>query len=88
MKLYSKGQGMSINVIVIAALALTVLVVLSFLLISRATNVNTETKSCENAGGVCTSRGIGVSPQAACGSKRVLSNECATRDQTCCLNIG
>lgn len=48
-----KGQGLSMNVIIIAALALLVLVILSMIFMSRTSNFVTESKSCTQNGGTC-----------------------------------
>lgn len=48
-----KGQGLSMNVIIIAALALLVLVVVSVIFMSRAGMFISDTKSCTQQGGVC-----------------------------------
>jgi hypothetical protein len=47
-----KGQGLSINVIVIAAIALLVLVILSVLVI-RAGRTIDKSNECEQTGGIC-----------------------------------
>ncbi|MBU1974823.1 MAG: hypothetical protein KKG59_00290 [Nanoarchaeota archaeon] len=49
-----KAQGISINVIIIAAIALLVLVILAVLVLKGGTNVNEETNSCIAKGGKCT----------------------------------
>lgn len=48
----AKGQGISINVIVIAAIALLVLVILSTLVIRSSGQMNQAT-TCEATGGTC-----------------------------------
>ncbi len=45
-----KGQGISINVIIIAAIALLVLVILAVLLLRSGSNLVVD---CQEAGGVC-----------------------------------
>jgi len=52
MHISKKGQGISINTIVIAAIALLVLVILALLISNSATNVSDGTSCIENAG-VC-----------------------------------
>jgi len=51
----SKGQGISINMVIIAAIALIVLVIAIILVTKGGRNVdqNTGTKSCLAQGGVC-----------------------------------
>lgn len=48
-----KGQGLSMNVIIIAALALLVLVILSVIFMSRTGVFVRESKSCVQNGGQC-----------------------------------
>lgn len=48
-----KGQGMSINVIIIAALALLVLVVLAVIFLGRSQVFVSEAGDCVNKGGSC-----------------------------------
>ncbi len=48
-----KAQGMSMNVIIIAALALIVLVVLVVVFMNRMGGFTTESIRCENNGGRC-----------------------------------
>jgi len=52
-----KGQGISINVIVIAAIALLVLVILSTLVIRSSGNVS-RADSCVGSGGTCISKDV------------------------------
>jgi len=53
----SKAQGISINVIIIAAIALLVLVVLSVIFMGRLGQFATKTAECENKGGKCADLG-------------------------------
>jgi hypothetical protein len=48
-----KAQGMSMNVIIIAALALIVLVILAVVFMNKMGGFVTETDTCENNGGRC-----------------------------------
>ena len=48
-----KGQGMSLNVVIIAILALLVLVILSIILVGRTGWFNKGSLTCENNGGQC-----------------------------------
>ena len=48
-----KAQGISMNFIIVAALALLVLVVISLIFISRTNTFNEQTKNCEQSGGQC-----------------------------------
>ncbi len=48
-----KAQGLSMNVIIIAALALLVLVILSVIFMSRTGMFISDSKNCEQLGGRC-----------------------------------
>lgn len=48
-----KAQGISMNVIIIAALALLVLVVLSIIFVGRMGTWSGQVSDCENKGGKC-----------------------------------
>ena len=48
-----KAQGISMNVVIIAALALLVLVVLSVIFLSKTGIWSRETVNCRQQGGVC-----------------------------------
>ncbi|NQV09302.1 hypothetical protein HQ529_05620 [Candidatus Woesearchaeota archaeon] len=48
-----KAQGISLNVIIIAAIALLVLVILSVIFMGRMGTFGTESAACENKGGMC-----------------------------------
>lgn len=48
-----KAQGLSLNTIIIAALALIVLVVLSVIFIGKTNQFSQEVKDCRNKGGKC-----------------------------------
>jgi hypothetical protein len=48
-----RGQGISMNVIIIAAIALLVLVVLSVVFMGRMGTFSSGSADCNNQGGVC-----------------------------------
>lgn len=48
-----KAQSLSLNTIIIAAIALLVLVVIAVIFSGRSQIFGTELRSCENQGGVC-----------------------------------
>lgn len=48
-----KAQGISINVIIVAAIALLVLVILSVIFIGRLGTFSSSVGECENKGGSC-----------------------------------
>ena len=77
-----KAQGISMNVIIIAAIALLVLVILSVIFIGRMGKFGTETGSCTSQGGSCINE-----PFCPSGSiQRDL--KCADEDQICCISVG
>jgi len=51
--MFKKAQSISLNVVVIAALALLVLVILSVVFIGRMGLWGQDVNNCENKGGVC-----------------------------------
>lgn len=51
-----KAQGISVNVIIIAAIALLVLVILSVVYIGRMGEWGIQTKNCETQGGKCSEK--------------------------------
>ena len=50
---FKKGQGISLDVIVIAAVVLIVMVVLITIFLGRAGQTGQELASCQNKGGTC-----------------------------------
>jgi hypothetical protein len=69
-----KGQGISINVIIIAAIALLVLVILAVLVIGAGKKTNEGTQKCELLGGKCA---------ADCGdAEAIAASNC--EGQLCC----
>lgn len=76
-----KAQGISMNVIIIAAIALLVLVILSVIFIGRMGKFGERTAACEQQGGTCydgTTCPAGTTKYAA---------KCE-EDQVCCLPVG
>jgi len=53
-----KAQGISMNVIVIAALALLVLVIVALITTGRLGIFSKEVSECKNQGGVCADEGV------------------------------
>jgi len=84
-----KGQGISLNVIIIAAIALLVLVILSVIFIQRAGVFSDETSGttfCEQTlGGACASLDASGNP-VSCGDAGLGGNKIATCDDGsfCC----
>ncbi len=66
-----KAQGMSMNVIIIAAIALIVLVILSVIFIGRMGAFGAASKDCTKLGGTCyaspcSAQGLSPHPSADC----------------------
>ncbi len=80
-----KGQGISINMIVVAAIALLVLVVLSVVFLGRFGVFAKQSGDCENKGGTCTSTGCptGTSTYAAWSCPDTASGA----SQSCCIVV-
>lgn len=76
-----KGQGLSMNVIIIAAIALIVLVVLAVLIFGASGDV-TESKDCSNGiyGGTCVSSLDGSCPD---GQIKLIGGSC-DGERVCC----
>lgn len=74
----SKGQGLSLNTIVIAVLALIVLVVLVIIFTGKAGWFSKESVSCQNKGGECLAKGEQCSLPAG-------FYTCPDAAQVCCL---
>ncbi|MFP4423695.1 MAG: hypothetical protein ACLFP2_00530 [Candidatus Woesearchaeota archaeon] len=84
-----KGQGLSMNVIIIAALALLVLVILSVVFMSRSSIFVSDSKSCENLGGSCVPDGSdcpGGMIERNIGTAVCLNNDgSVNEDMKCCM---
>jgi hypothetical protein len=69
-----KAQGISINVIIIAAIALLVLVILAVLVINSGRGIGDKTKTCEVQGGTCgddsCDEGVNEIANSNCGEDR------------------
>ena len=77
-----KAQGISMNVIIIAAIALLVLVILSVIFIGRMGSFGEQTGACDQQGGTCYD---GTScPQ---GTAKHGSLQCS-EGQVCCISVG
>ena len=86
-----KAQGISMNVIIIAAIALLVLVVLSVIFLGRSADWGIQTADCENKGGKCAAAGV------SCGEAGSTVEEygtpyagwkCSGEDASCCIKPG
>ena len=78
-----KAQGISVNVIIIAAIALLVLVVLSVIYIGRMGDWGTKAADCANKGGDCVD---GNCPPT---QTKFTGFQCTGVDagKTCCIDI-
>jgi uncharacterized protein YoxC len=75
-----KAQGISINVIVIAAIALLVLVILAILVLTAARRTDEGTKKCITLGGNCVE---------SCDGTELEATDCTNPAKpTCCQVIG
>lgn len=90
MKISKKGQGMSMNVIIIAALALMVLVVIGVVFMSKTINFRKQTDTCSANGGVCIDKTIGCN---ADNYEKETTGVCFTDGKTadpakvCCIRV-
>lgn len=60
-KMTKKAQALSMNTIIIAALALLVLAIISLIFIGKMNGARSDLNNCENNGGTCTTIGDGIS---------------------------
>lgn len=81
-----KAQGISMNVIIIAALALLVLVVLSIIFLGRTSQWSSQTADCVSNGGSCEGA-------ASCTAANGLQHyapwdaKCAENGEICCIKL-
>ena len=81
-----KAQGLSLNTIVIAAIALIVLVVLVLIFTGNMGSFGIGVKSCEGKSGTCES---GADAKTACGDKAYLrGTNCDKDGKYCCISLG
>jgi hypothetical protein len=79
----AKGQGISINMIIVAAIALIVLVVLAVIFLGRFGIFSTQSLDCESQGGHCV---VGACPTGSHGyAVWVCPKTGAGASQTCCI---
>lgn len=82
-----KGQGLSMNVIIIAAIALLVLVIISVLVLRAGGNVNQGT-GCGGVSGTCVDQ-VGINPVDDCSDGYIYSpnHGCGVEGQICCIPV-
>ncbi len=81
-----KAQGISVNVIIIAAIALLVLVVLSVIYIGRMGTWGQKTADCDTNGGNCVDKG----GTCATGYQKYAPWNCpkvGEQEKECCIQI-
>ena len=83
-----KGQGISLNVIVVAAIALLVLVILSVIFVGRIGTFGEKAADCEQKGGKCIA---GVVCRGDAGEKwiKFTDGKCDQSDgaYVCCIRV-
>ena len=84
-----KAQGISMNVIIIAAIALLVLVVLAIIFMGRMGLWGEQTTACENKGGMCYDTAGTTCDEASGGAypQAYAIWKCPTEGETCCIAI-
>ena len=82
-KTNNKSQGLSINTIIVAAIALVVLVVMVAIFTGKIGNVNKNIDSCTAKNGICA--GKDGCPQDHPISLIVGGSECKNATNICCL---
>ena len=82
--LNKKAQGLSINVIIVAALALIVLVILGVVFMGRIGLFAGQTSDCEGNGGVCRSESDG-----GCLTEERINRGfvCQEEEDSCCMGV-
>lgn len=88
-----KAQGISVNVIIIAAIALLVLVVLSVIYIGRMGDWGAKTADCETNGGKCSISACGAANTNVADYPTSYSiwdcdNLAGGQAQNCCIEAG
>ncbi|MFH1850347.1 MAG: hypothetical protein ABH879_09300 [archaeon] len=84
-----RGQGISLNVIIIAAIALLVLVILSIIFIGRMGGWRTQLDDCAQNGGKCIDAGVSCGEGAAADyptEYQAWSAGCG-EDKKCCIKL-
>ena len=76
-----KAQSISINTIIIAAIALIVMIFVIIVFTGNMTNWNNKVKTCAGQGGVCV---LGSGNTPACNKAYILDADDCNTDETCC----
>jgi len=77
-----KGQGLSLNVVIIAAILIIVLFVLIMIFTGRIGDFGKDIGSCSAKGGEC--RSLASCPDGAVSIPRT---DCAEANQFCCIDV-
>jgi hypothetical protein len=86
-----KGQGLSMNVIIITALALLVLVILMTIFMGRMNSGSRDIKTCESNGGRCFTddcpKDEGWSRNPLSGVKCLNTDGTEREGEVCCIHV-
>ncbi|RMF05008.1 hypothetical protein D6764_05830 [Candidatus Woesearchaeota archaeon] len=79
-----KGFELSMNVIIVAAIALIVLVVVILIFTGKVKSVNKDLDSCTSKGGMCEPNHGGLQP---CGPDKAPVTATCPDNQVCCISL-
>lgn len=85
-KNYKKSQGMPINVIIVAALALIVLVVLAAIFTGRVKIFSESLQSCTAKQGSCELYS-GTQPKCPSSNQAMITNTDCEKGKICCIQV-
>ena len=88
--MFRKAEGLSLNIIVIAAIALLVLVVLSVVFIGKTGVFVKESDDCQNKGGRCADPGVScgmVGTNVEDYKTPYSAWKCPNEGETCCIGV-
>ena len=86
----SKAQGLPINTIILALLAIFVLIIVIYLAGSKLGQFGTNVDNCQQKGGVC-SAPAGADGVTQCSDSnpiKLVGTECDKTKSVCCISIG
>ncbi len=87
-----KAQGISINIVIVAAVALLVLVILSVIFMGRMGTFSATSKDCVAQGGKCFVKtdgcGSGTTPGDNAFTTEYSTWTCSDTAQVCCIKAG
>jgi len=90
--MHKKGQGISMTVIIVAALALLVLVVLSIIFLGKMGDTANVVSSCTDKGGYCVDECSAAGIEEAGGPVGAMTRQtgdtCEDDEEVCCIAIG